>query len=417
MSELKSIAEPEVRLEPDEPRPSGVKLKLLLHRWVANDEPYDAGGRKPVLLLHGASACHKTFTVPDGGLAKWLFDKGLDPWMLDWRGSHLVISHKANKALLSSHGRAFNFNDAARYDIAAAINVIREHRGTSHIGVLGHCMGSGTLAEAVACDHLPAGSVDCVVLQALGLHYVTPIAGLMKSQERLLERLAGTDVGEKPFVAVDPRVGDDKGNLKVPWPGDLEDVYINWPGRTFHPDGQRIGEALRKTDHMCNRVAFMYGMPYFHENLIETIHGTGKIEPVLEEQFGAIPLQMFIHATRNIRARRATSFKNPNGDDDGSSQRRDGLDGKGDEFLSDAARARFHALRKVTLITGEHNQLWQREGIDMTYDWLKSGKQAGARIQKRIFPTYGHQDLLWGKDVTSPDPEIGVFEVIREALT
>ncbi len=56
---------------------------------------------------------------------------------------------------------------------------------------------------------------------------------------------------------------------------------------------------------LCNRVSFMYGIPYHHRKLVEVIHGTDKVGPQLQEQFGAIPLAMYLNAARNLRAGQA----------------------------------------------------------------------------------------------------------------
>src|SRR5262245_56273858 len=86
----------------DEP---GIRLKL--HRYLGPGVS-DAG--TPVLLIHGASANHGTFTVVENGLAWWLRQRGFDPWLLDWRGSSTVTDDPDIRELLVSSGNRFNFN-------------------------------------------------------------------------------------------------------------------------------------------------------------------------------------------------------------------------------------------------------------------------------------------------------------------
>jgi hypothetical protein len=136
---------------------------------------------------------------------------------------------------------------------------------------------------------------------------------------------------------------------------------------------------------MCNRLSFMYGMPYHHKNLVEVIHDPSN--PELLNQFGAIPLRMYLHAARNLRRGHASYF-----DEETSSPRHD-------EFVSDVARRRFRTLEKVTLITGALNRLWHRDSIDRMHEWLSRGSSRSLQtFRKHIFTNYGHQDLLWGTD-------------------
>jgi hypothetical protein len=104
-------------------------------------------------------------------------------------------------------------------------------------------------------------------------------------------------------------------------------------------------------------------MPYQHGNLVDEIHETSP--PCLPELFGAIPLHMYIHGAKNIRAGRATFYK--------AGTRSDDL------FVSDAARERFKRLTKVTLITGALNRLWHRDSIDRMYEWLRRGPRSDCR--------------------------------------
>ena len=112
--------------------------------------------RKAVLLLHGASANHGTFEIHEGGLAKYLAREGFDPWLLDWRGSSLVVEDEFNKKRPAD---SFNFNDAAAYDIPLAIAKVRkEGQITGPIAAVGHCMGSG-----VSPNRLPSGTSPATI--------------------------------------------------------------------------------------------------------------------------------------------------------------------------------------------------------------------------------------------------------------
>jgi len=375
------------------------QIRLWLHHYGSSDNASGSLPAKAVLLLHGASANHGTFGVREGGLAEWLAAT-FDVWLLDWRGSSIVVDDRHNRL---KRPELFNFNAAAQYDIRAALNEMGRHGVTPPVAAVGHCMGSGVLAEAIARKHVTRQDLDCVVLLTLGLFYETPLDSRMKSEERILDRLRAERLAIDPFVCVDPRVADATGKLQAPWPDELDRMYEDWPGRQFHSEeGEEHGERseeCRRVRHMCNRVSFMYGMPYHHGNLIDEIHGTPLIDPVLQDQFGSIPLHMYIHAAQNIRQRHATFYEDKELPDQ--------------VFISDAARTQFSHLDKVTLITGARNRLWHRNSIDLMYEWLTQGSfRLRRRVRKHILPTYGHQDLLWGKEATTD-----VYPIITEGLS
>ncbi len=353
-------------------------------------EHLDGAGRKPVLLLHGASANHRTFTTPDGDacLASSLLANGFDPWLLDWRGSGLVFDDPANHASIANHPDWYNFNEAARLDVRAAIQKIRELRGWQKpIAALGFCMGSAVLAEAVAEEHITDQDVDCLVLMTLGLFYTVPIDGRLKSEDRTLEELRTTPSASVP--GVDPRPA------AAYWPASVNDLFKQWPAALkWHADD---GPASA----MCNRVSFMYGMPYCHDNLVSVIHGVKNNTPVLASLFGAIPLEMYIHGAQNIRAGEATYYRPP------------GNNRAPQAIVSDRALERFKALRRVTLITGDLNRLWHRDSIDRMYEWLMRGSaKSNCVVHKHVMRGYGHQDLLWGAE----SPQV-VFTPILDGLS
>jgi pimeloyl-ACP methyl ester carboxylesterase len=387
----------------------GIRLRLTR---VGHQDASATKPPKAVLLLHGASANRRTFEVHEGGLARHLA-KTFDVWLLDWRGSSIVVDDDEENRTKAPE--LFNFSSAAQFDIQAALSVIRgKYQVKRPIGAVGHCMGSGVLAEAIARECVTHDQVDCIVLLTLGLFYEAPLDSRMKSEERILDRLKAEMAATREFTRIDPRVQNAAGLLKSKWPRELDDLYRDWPGQVFHArDSESLGdrtELCRTAGQMCNRLSFMYGMPYYHGNLVDEIHGTAEVNPVLPEQFGSIPLHMYLHAARNIRQRHATLYRPPESAN-GSSTANPKDSGESETFVSDAARDNFRKLKKITLITGDRNRLWHRNSIDLMYEWLTQGRPAGRQVEKHILPKYGHQDLLWGKDA----PE-EVYKKIEEGL-
>ena len=378
------------------PDPEG-QVWLRLERYanpIAGRPP-----RSPVLLLHGGSANHRTFTVPEVGLAAWLHGMGFDPWLLDWRGSSIVTNDERNDHTLRHKSDLYTFNQAALEDLPAAIKVMHEHGVRDPIAAVGHCMGSAVIAEAVARGYIP--EVDRIVLLALGLFYEAPIDSRLKSEERILERLT-PDVSSVPCI--DPRLNEN-GTLVNPWPAELNNLYDAWPSSLrAHEDKADPVAGL------CNRLTFMYGMPYRHENLAPGIHtnpsGVGRDENGgLADQFGGFPLKMYLHAARNLRHGQAISFE---------ASRPLTYQAVGTpDIVSDEARERFRVLTKVTLITGALNRLWHRDSIDRMHEWLCRGSSRSlSKMRKHVLPGFAHQDLLW-----SPKSPTTVYPLIATGLS
>jgi pimeloyl-ACP methyl ester carboxylesterase len=400
----------------------GPAIWLRLERF-----PEATIGGPPVLLLHGASANHRTFTIsdpnaPDVGLAPWLARRGFDPWLLDWRGSSAVVAEPRNTPLLRGPEAAvFNFNRAAREDLPAAMRKMRQNGVTAPISLVGHCMGSAAIAEAVALGTAKAGDVGCIVLSALGLFYEAPIESRIKAEERILERLmqrgapATIDGQDDQPALIDSRIESQEAKQ---WPDDLELLYKAWPSALRWHDQESGDEALA----VCNRASFIFGMPYHHHNLVAVIHGQKKsdrnaateatdrgsrdIRAQLPDLFGAIPLHMLLHGARNLREGQATYFVESN---------HSAQPGRSNtEFISPQARARFHDLENVTLITGALNRLWHRDAIDRMHEWLSrasSSRRRPRRYRKHVLSRYAHQDLFWGRE--SP---IEVYPLIEKGL-
>jgi hypothetical protein len=349
-----------------------------VHLWRRRHE-----GKPPVLLLHGASARHESFLVPVGprgaarSLADWLFERGYEPWLLDWRGSGLVVDEVSRAGTLAPLKERFTFDAAARCDVPAALDKIRAETGAQRIAAVGHCMGAATLAQAVAAGHTEGRHLSHLVLLTLGLFYEPAWDGRIKSQDHVLERawLAGAS------EVIDPRP-------RGAWPPELEAMYESWPDSLRPHRGDTA--ALSHIEHMCNRISFMYGSPYREELLSPEVHAD------LGRQFGAIPLRMYVHGAQNVRRGWAAGVDAP--DDDTT-------------LIDERARARFGDLESVTLITGARNQLWHRDSIDRMYEWLRRGAWRHQRITKHVAPGFAHQDLLWGTGARE-----SIFPVIRAGL-
>ena len=281
---------------------------------------------------------------------------------------------------------------------------------------LGHCMGSAVVAEAVALGHVAAEEVDRIVLMTLGLFYEAPIDSRLKSR------------GAHPRApAAQGAVESYRSTHRQGWHWEVAGRLASGLEESVRRVARRSAVARRKlqtttvdVNCMCNRLSFMYGMPYHHHNLSEIIHGSkrsevtpgaepGAVNPKVDppeaelpKQFGAIPLRMY-HST-------------PPGTSAGDMRRFFLKTTAVRETMRISCRRKrtrdFESLEKVTLITGALNRLWHRDSIDLMHEWLCRGSSKSLRtFHKQIFPDYAHQDLLWGEHASSK-----VFPTIAAGL-
>lgn len=442
-------------------------VELVLHRQPRL-------GAMPVLLVHGASARHETFTLPRsfGGaprsLAAWLHHRGFDPWLLDWRGSARVVDESRSRGLLRSARHSFDLDHAADHDLPEALArveaiVATEGAAQPLVGIVGHCMGAAVLAQAIAKGTLGADSHRLrAVLLALGLFYDAPAQSQFRSQDHLLERLLGAP---EPPPDIDPRPG-------AAWPRELDELYANLPSGPRHRAGG--GEPLPACDELCNRLSFLYGRPYLEENLFPTLHR--DLLAIRFEEGGAVPppgqivrgaasgaraelVEAIVGAgARDLASRSGVLLAAPRAGSflDGEPLEAGGARfatctsseeipaelsaqfgaiplrlyvhawrnlrrgwaapfGAGDDdrtLVGAEARGRFGRLGGLLLLTGERNPLWHRRSIDRMYEWLVRGpRAAAASVTRRVLRGYGHQDLLWGRRASDE-----VFPWVESAL-
>jgi pimeloyl-ACP methyl ester carboxylesterase len=329
-----------------------------------------------VLLVHGASASSRTFEVPAqrpalaGGLTAYLIDRGWDVWLLDWRSSGTLAAVLIDDGARSLPPQRFNL-DEARDDLVVALERIAEiTQHAAPIPIVGHCIGGALVAHAVATLKREAESrIGNIVLTTLGLFFSTSLDDWVKGHERFLEevwwmlqlRQSPADFFISPWVA-------DKGfGERHTWPPPLEEAYQIWK-ETPLPHGC--------DSEFCRRACFMFGMPYRSADMME-LHD--EPQPAgLWRQFGRMPLATYMHCVQNLRRGWVAPWQ---------------VDDSDTSCLNPEPFAR----RKVTLITGEENQVWHRDSIDRMYEWLRRELDLRCRphIRKHVLRGYGHQDLYW----------------------
>lgn len=367
----------------------GLGIRVRLRRYRRES------ASRTVLLVHGASAGSRTFMVPQGGLLEYLVEREYDVWTLDWRSSNLftvfnpVEVRRAAAAELRASGvthgywRLFNLDNAAEFDLVRALDAIgvwtRAERGLTSpppIGIVAHCVGGAVVAQALAAGLLTKPEAKFrlgpCVLTTLALFYRVGVEGWLKGNEFLLEELstAHHTFADPEHPVITPVLPPD-----TTWPGVLENAFQTWRRTPFAPNGWGGTPA----SEFVERIAFMYGMPYHTKRLSSTLPPNA-----LMLQFGDMPLGVYMHCVRNLRVGYATRF-----------------DTKDNHYItSECILDDGVPTVPLTLLTGADNQVWHRDSIDRTYEWLVNQTKPSARhlLKKRVFTGYAHQDLLWSDD-------------------
>ena len=319
---------------------------------------YRGGTKGPVLLVHGAGVWSGMFKLPtlSENFVQYLVRHGYDTWLLDWRAS------------IELPLRQFSLDDAAQYDMPAAVRYIREATRADSLQAVVHCAGSVTFFMSMAAGYLP--EVRSVVASQIALHHQVPPATHFKALLRLPDML---DVTMDSLTPLD----DSNHPLFESALGTLVDLVHRECSST-----------------VCHRLTFLYGHLYQHARLNTQTHER------LDEQFGRCNMQTFRHLAQMARAGCAVRY------DYGPEEnlRRYGR-AEPPDYL-DAT----HLRRPITFVVGDHNQTYQPISTQLTYDWLRRA-HGDSLYQRKVLQGYGHLDTFMGSTAASD-----TYPVILEAL-
>ena len=233
------------------------------------------------------------------GLAGFLANRGWQVWLLDYRASPFVQNLLATRPGGPLGGSAlaecafFTLDRIVDVDIPAALGKLRPYLGDADLSVLGHCIGGGTVATAIARGHFK--SVRNVVLSALGLFYEVPWNGWVKVEDYLIERVLAEDPSCR---GIDPKNRD-------AWPASMLGALGAWPAAWLPPVGKDWAD-LESYEKMLRLLTFMFGQPYFIEALHPTLRRQA-IEPV----FGKMHIGLYWHIGQMVRRGFVAEFDQP----------------------------------------------------------------------------------------------------------
>jgi pimeloyl-ACP methyl ester carboxylesterase len=312
---------------------------------------YAQENAQPVLLVHGGSVGSQMFTLTTTAMsfAEFLYENGFDVWIIDWCVSiNLPI-------------RQCTLTDVARYDFKTAVDYILDRTKKDSLKAVVHCIGA--LAFFVSVQRGWAKNVSTIAASAVGLH---PIVGKVERAKTAV--LLAAQLQRLGMTEVSPR----------------EDPM--YPAYSILVRAAVNAVHRECTSTLCHKLTFMYGHPFLHEVMNVETHDR------LNEQYGPINVKTLMHVEQCINVGHMQDYDY-------------GLAGNLENYGSEKPpsfvnRASNFRHVKVSLFSGEFNQLFLPPSTLATYAWLKRNNPRGD-YHREIIKGYGHWDIFAGADLTS----------------
>jgi cholesterol oxidase len=305
------------------------KVQLQLTR-------YQGGTKGPVLLCAGLGVSSRIFSVDtiDTNLLEYLFANGYDVWLLDHRGSIDLKSRKTDATA----------DEIALYDYPAAVRTVCEIAGCASVQVVAHCYGAMAFTMAML-DGLQG--VRSAVCSQVGAHVVVPPQAQVKAGLHVPQLLDELKVWRISAEATDER-----------W---YEKLYSK--ALAFGAFRERCGSSV------CQRITFMYGPQFRHEQLNQATHDA------LTELYGVAGVKLLDQLGAIAKAGHL-------------------VDRRGQEKYL----ANLKALSiPLCFIHGAANECYLPESTHLTYELLRETN--GDNLYSRhVIPGYGHSDCIFGKN-------------------
>ena len=156
--------------------------ELMLTRYTPTSTSPSGALKGPVLFIHGMNSpgtlwAHDTTTT---SWVEFLVALGYDTWTFDWRCS---------PRLRPSHTAEYSLDDVAKYDHAAALEKLCELTAAQDVIVFAHCVGAGTLFQALLGGHVNPRRIRALVAHQLAMHCIAPRLSKMKAATGIAKML------------------------------------------------------------------------------------------------------------------------------------------------------------------------------------------------------------------------------------
>jgi pimeloyl-ACP methyl ester carboxylesterase len=215
---------------------------------------YHGGDKGPVILAPGYGTSTLAFTTDtvDTNFPEFLYDRGYDIWLLDYRAS----------PLLPSAATQYNVDDVATHDWPTAVAAVRDATRADTVQVVGHCVGSMTMNMALAAG---LKNIRSFVSSQVALHPV--VVPLVRTKALLHLATAYKALAKTMTTDYLPSHLSDRA---------IEQLMHLYPRE-------------RCTSPVCRRILFFYGEVFVHDQLNEATH------QLIHSMFGAANMTVFQH--------------------------------------------------------------------------------------------------------------------------
>ena len=367
---LPGLPAPEVhQFKPDGAR-DDAEIRLTAYR----QPKLSAGGKGPVLMIHGYSASGTSFAhrLLRPSLAAHLWRQGFEPWVLDLRSS----------CGMPSADRPYTFEEIALADIPAAFAKVAQATGRDQIDVVSHCMGSAMLSMTLQ-SATPAGPQTAARIRRWVMSQFGP--RLRFSPANLLRAYLISWFREAlPDYRYSLKPGDEVPGVD----GGLYDRFINT--LPYLGQGEDSEFDVENPWWQIWRRTPWVGTRHRLDALIGRTFDARQMAPGvldrIDDFFGPI----------NLRTMSQPIFFAQMGEVSGAQ----GLE----PFGRDAAPL----LRQVPMLSlhGRSNGLADPETATLLREWAE---QRGLDLAQHCYSRHGHQDLLIGRDCAQVFSDISGF--------
>ena len=321
------VAAPEVH---DFATADGTALRLTRYR---------GGTKGPVMLVHGLGVSSLIFSIDtiETNLLEYLFERGYDVWLLDFRSSILLRAHLSR----------YTGDDVARQDYPAAVARVRAATGAPAVQVVAHCFGATTFTMAMLAG---LEGVRSSVISQISTHVETPLLTRLKTGLHVPQLLGALGVTSLTAYV---------------------DTHADWSSRLYDAALKLYPTEFEEHCHskVCRRIAFMYAPLYEHDQLNAATHDA------MHEMFGGAAISAFEHLGRLSSVKHLV-----------------GADGS-EIYMDKLARLAI----PTAFIHGAENGCFLPRSTEETVAALSAANGAGL-YKRHLIPGYGHIDCIFGKN-------------------
>ncbi|BBN09662.1 cholesterol oxidase [Marchantia polymorpha subsp. ruderalis] len=225
--------------------------KISIRQWICPDKSEKPTSSNVVLLLNGHSIENFWLPTEPTDVVRTLLQNGYEPWLLYTRLSPLHIPD-----------RKFSLDDAAKYDIPAAMKKIEDCRGNKlPIHVIAHCVGGLHIHMAVLGGYVPTSRIASLLCTNTSMFFsVTNLAWakLILPLMPISMAIMGRNTNFSPYKTSE---------------GGLRHQLLRFIA-------QQIPRSECCGSYACNTFCGVFGNGFWHANITSTAHDNYTTPPV-----------------------------------------------------------------------------------------------------------------------------------------